>query len=432
MLAVVTVAVVGGSYLRWRPEPDGGRSRSDGYAATANREEVDRLIGVLEAEVRTTPSATRLTELGQLYLQRARANGDIRNYSQAEAAANRALELAATDLDARSLLASVRYTTHDFAGALSLAEGVVADDPSQVGALATVGDAHLELGAYGEAQRVYERLAAAKPDSAATSIRRARLAYLQGRPEDARRLAVVAEEQARATALGGASLSLYQSYHGQVEFDTGHYGEAAKAFSAALDEAPGTFVPLAGLARARAAQGRRGEAISLYEQAVAVLPDPAALAALGDLYWLDGKPGRADAEYGTVEVIGRLGQLNQQVYNRVLALFYADHDTKLDEAVRLSEGELQVRKDVFGYDAYAWALYKNARPREARDAIDKALAQRTVDPRLLYHAGMISVAVGDVDRATAELSRALAISPRFDPLEAPRAREALAKLSGRR
>ena len=69
----------------------------------------------------------------------------------------------------------------------------------------------------------------------------------------------------------------------------------------------------------------------------------------------------AQTQYGTVEVIATLAEINQQVYNRQLATYYADHDLKVDEALRLTTAELSVRKDVYGYDAQAWALYKNGR-----------------------------------------------------------------------
>jgi tetratricopeptide (TPR) repeat protein len=424
--------VVGTSYLRAGDPVDTlTPSRSGGYAATANREEVERLIRAVEDDVRVAPTADRYTQLGQLYLDRARTTGDLRNYAQAETAATRAVDLAPADPDARSLLASVRYSNHDFAGALALARAVVADDASQIGALATVGDAQLELGAYEEASAAFASLAAAKPDAPATVIRLARLAYVQGKPDDARRLAAQADELARATALGGASLTIYVAYHAQVELDTGHYREAARLFTAALEETPGSFVALSGLGRARAAEGRRGDAIGHLEQAVAVLPDPATLATLADLYQLDGKPDRATTASGTVELTGTLSQVNRQLYNRVLANFYADHDVHTDEALRLSEAELAARKDVFGYDTYAWALYKNGRLAEARAASDQAGWAHTRDARLLYHSGMIARAQGDVERARADLSEALALSPHFDPLQAPRARDALAGLTAR-
>ena len=430
---------VGLSYAWWRPDRHGSglggggvvHSRSGGVAAQVDRQEVERQITALEAQVKAAPAASRYDDLGALYLQQARITGDIRNYSQAENAATQALAIAPKDLDGRALLASVKYSTHDFVAALALAEGVVADDPRQVGALATVGDAQLELGDYAGAAAVYAKLAASNGDAAATTLRLSRLAYVQGRPEEARQLAAKAEDQARQTALGGPSLTQYEASRAQVELDTGHYADAVASFAAALEETPGSFVALAGLGRAKAAQGKRAEAIGLLEQAVAVQPDPGTLAVLGDLYTLAGDTRKAGTEYGTVQAIATLAALNQQVYNRPLAQFYADHDQQAADAVRLTETELSARKDVFGYDAYAWALYKAGRFADARPASDSALAQGTRDARLLYHSGMISKALGDRVRAKADLSAALAISPQFDPLQAPQARQALAAVSAK-
>jgi tetratricopeptide (TPR) repeat protein len=97
--------------------------------------------------------------------------------------------------------------------------------------------------------------------------------------------------------------------------------------------------------------------------------------------------------------------------------------------VALAERELRIRRDVYGWDAYGWTLYRLGRYEDARDAADEALRLGTRDARLLYHAGMISLALGDEDRARDELERALAISPWFDPLQAPVARRALRGLS---
>ena len=96
--------------------------------------------------------------------------------------------------------------------------------------------------------------------------------------------------------------------------------------------------------------------------------------------------------------------------------------------MRLADTELGVRKDVYGYDADAWALYKIGRYADARAAAEKALAQGTRDARILYHAGLIDQALGQRAQAMAELGQALAISPNFDPLQTPRARAALARL----
>ena len=43
-----------------------------------------------------------------------------------------------------------------------------------------------------------------------------------------------------------------------------------------------------------------------------------------------GRSDDAKKQYALVEYIGRLSALNQVLYNRELAYFYADHDVNLD------------------------------------------------------------------------------------------------------
>jgi Flp pilus assembly protein TadD len=88
-----------------------------------------------------------------------------------------------------------------------------------------------------------------------------------------------------------------------------------------------------------------------------------------------------------------------------------------------------VRRDIYTSDVLAWALYQNGRAAEAATAMAEALRLGTRDPRLLFHAGMIHKALGDTDRARDYLGQALALNPRFHPLQADVASRALAELT---
>jgi tetratricopeptide (TPR) repeat protein len=436
-LAVATAVVIGGGYLVRTSSGSSGSSGDDGPGQSAHalelssqvdRHELDRLIGVFEGEAKTTPTVTGLTFLSQMYLQRGRLTGDVQTYLQAAAAADQAVSLAPADRPARTLAAGIHYATHDFAAAEQAASTLVTERPNDPGPLAVLGDAQLELGEYAGATTTYGRLATTSPDAAAASVRQARLAFIQGRVPDADRLASAAKAEAAASAFGDIGLGYYTVFKGQLDLDRGLYTDAAAQYQQALQEAPGYHIALAGLARTRAAQGRTEDAIDLYQQAIAVVPQPDYLANLGDLYHLTGQDALAKEQYGTIEVIATLAAINQQLYNRQLAMYYADHDLKVDEALRLTTAELSVRKDVYGYDAQAWALYKNGRFEEARVASLQAVSQQTPDAKLWYHAGLIDQALGNHDAARAELRRALTISPAFDPLQAPKARAALTEL----
>jgi tetratricopeptide (TPR) repeat protein len=185
---------------------------------------------------------------------------------------------------------------------------------------------------------------------------------------------------------------------------------------------------LAGLGKVRAAEGKYEEAIALYQRAVNIVPQPDFLAALGDLYLTTDRPELAEIQYETVETIGTLAALNEQIYNRQLANFYSDHNRNVEEALQLALAELESRKDIYGYDAAAWAHYNNGNYNEAQALITHALAPGTRDATLFYHAGMISLSLGNKTQARLYLDEALAINPHFSILFADEAREILLTL----
>jgi tetratricopeptide (TPR) repeat protein len=387
-------------------------------------DELERLIRVFDEQVRVAPSATGFAFLGRLELERARATGDGSSYVRAEAALEEATFRAPTDLEAATLLATVRFTTHDFPGAFEIADRVFSSD-GELGALAVRGDAALELGRYREATADYRLLAAELPRTAGSHVRLARLAFLGGDIADAVREASLAEELAAGDGSFGATLAWYAAFRGRLALDLGRYEEAASHYRRAVLAAPGYHIAVAGLASARAAQGRTADAISLYRRAIEMVPEPSYVGALGDLYAAAGRRRLAERQYRTVEAIAALAGAGPRVYDRQRAMFYADHDLRLREALRLVRAELSTRRDVYGWDALAWIMCKLGRLDEARAASDKALALGTPDPRLWYHAGMISAGLGDGGRARDELTRALTLSPRFDVLQAEEAQRVL-------
>ena len=367
------------------------------------------------------------TNLAVLYEARARLSGDVTDYSRAEEAANRSLAIEPRQLDVRALHARLLLATHDFRRALAEAESLDRTAPDQPAILAIVADAQLELGDVDAAEANYGRIATLQPGAAVTA-RQARIDYLRGDPAGA--IAKASEAYAAAEAEGqtGPSLSWYAYLTGVLNLTSGEPETAATWFDRALDAWPQSHLALAGRARAAAALGDVDRAIAGYRAATAISPQPDALTALGDLLSLRGDAAGAADQYATVQAIAKLQAAGGPVYNRQLALFELNHGGDVAEALTLAERELEDRKDVYGYDAYAWALLANGRAVEADAAISKALGLGTRDATLLYHAGSIAAAVGDPARARALLSDALAIRGALDPLSAARAATALESL----
>ena len=209
--------------------------------------ELDRLIRSFDEQTDDAPSAAGFTFLGQLELQRARLTGDVASYAQARHALEEAVTLAPEDPEPRALLAAVRFTTHDFTGALSLADEIYEADRS-LSALAVRGDAALELGRYDEAAADYRALAGAQPGASTSLGRLARLAFLRGDAADAGRLAASAEDAAMSEGAFGATLSWYAAYRGRLALEAGRYGEAVEHYRRAVEEAPDYHVAISGLA----------------------------------------------------------------------------------------------------------------------------------------------------------------------------------------
>ena len=125
----------------------------------------------------------------------------------------------------------------------------------------------------------------------------------------------------------------------------------------------------------------------------------------------------------------KAGQAAQEKANRNLALIFADHDWNLAHALELAQAELNVRGDIYTYDALAWAQLKNGQHSEAAKTIAHALKMGTPEPSLLYHAGMIAAANGNKVEAAKLLKRALALNPNFDVHQAPIAVNKLKELA---
>jgi tetratricopeptide (TPR) repeat protein len=371
------------------------------------------------------------TYIATLYEARGRLTGDIGDYSRAQTAVETALAIVPDYATAQVLQARLRQTLHDFPGALAAAEAILKKDPTVLQAMATEGDAQLELGDVKDAASSFAALQKAAPGAAVTA-RLARLAFIQGDTTSATSLAARAWNEATAAGETGASLGWYAYLAGMTAITTGTPATALTWFQKALAVWPDSYLALAGEARAQAALGHTDTAISAYQQAIAIAPQPDALTALGDLYALRGDPKLAANQYATVEAIGHLAAINQQVYNRQLVLFSVNHDRDLASALTLAEQELAVRKDVYGYDAYAWALLANGRAGDANVAMTTALAFGTRDPLLLYHAGEIALALGNSAQARDLLTQALGITGGLDPLAASKATASLASLGAAR
>jgi tetratricopeptide (TPR) repeat protein len=428
-LAVITTVVVSANMVVLNVFRSASATPRSAVANTGTSlDDIDRTIGDLERQINAVPTSSSLDLLARMQLSRGRITGDADSYAKAQIAVGRSLTIAPRNVEGRSLDTEIRYTNHDFSGARARSAAIVKDAPKEIGALAVRGDAERELGDYPAARATLRELQKVAPASASVIVRQARMEFLSGNPAKATVLAERAEAVAQKSGLLGATLSFYPSFRGQLAFDQGDYRAAVNHFKRALTISEGDRVATLGLGRALAASGKTNDAINLVRALTDRFPDPVAVGVLGDLLAKTGDAKGANDSYALVEAVADLATANKQIYNRELALFYANHDRKLKESLRLAKAEIVDRKDIYGYDALAWSEYKTGHLDEAQMAITDALRLGTLDARLLFHAGMIASARRDIKAAQTHLKSALAISPQFDVFGGDVARAELKKI----
>lgn len=400
----------------------------------ADNEATEGAIRFLEDRVkRDSDDFIAQNKLAGYYLQKLRETGRTTYLGLASQAAKASLAAIPAEQNVGGLaaLAQVEFASHHFAASRDHAKQLIEREPLKSYPYLLLADSLLELGDYDGAAAVYRKLEGQSDDGGSGKItietRLAHLAQFRGETEAAQRHLLIALTVALDEAYPPRETVAWCRWQlGEVAFSTGDYQAAEQHYRDSLTTFPDYFKALASLGRVRAAQGDLAGAIEIYQRAIQILPDPAFVAALGDLYRLAGREKDAAAQYDAVEQIQRTEAASgEHHHSRQLAMFYADHDMKAEEAYASAAHEYEVRRDIYGADAVAWTALKAGKVTEAQAAMKDALRMGTRDAKLWYHAGMIARAAGEKEAAREYLERALKLNPQFDPLQASIAKKAL-------
>jgi tetratricopeptide (TPR) repeat protein len=365
--------------------------------------------------------------LADQYLQRYRERGDVGDVLRAQAAALRSLRIQPrNNIVASQELAAAQLTLHRFRDALATVRAARAEAADDTGLALSEASLDMELGDYRAAQALVARHGGG--DTPATETVAARLAELTGDLPRARML--LGRATRRADAVYGIPNERRAWFHvrgGELAFEAGDTEEALREERTALERFPDDVQALTDGARFAAALGRWDEVRAGAEHAVRLTPSPENLGLLADAQEHQGDAAAARAARDEIAAVERLGNA-QHLVDRLLALEYADHGTRADDAYAIARRELAVRDDVFAEDTLAWTAARAGRWTEAREAAARATAWNTADPRIWYHAGVVAEQAGERDRAVACYGHALALNPRFAASFADDARARLSRL----
>ena len=395
-------------------------------ADQAMRLKTDDRIAMYRSLVQSRPEDPHYQNLlAGAFIQKVRETTDFSYLDRASQILENVISLDSGNYEALRLRSEVELERHNFKKVAEYSRQLATLAPNDSWNWGTLGDALIETGEYEAAAEAYQKMVSIRPDLSSYN-RAGWYHFLAGDMPGA------IEIMKRAIQSGSASpenTAWCLVELGHLYLKSGRIADAEQAYATAIKVFPGYHPGYAGLGRAQAAAGDVTAAIASLERAQASTPLPDYAAALYDLYTASGKSKKAADQMDLIDVIDNLGQAAKEKANRNLAIIYADHDHRVDRALELATAELDVRRDIYTYDALAWALYKNKKFAEAEKAIAEAMKLSTPEPAFYYHAGMIASGLGKKQEAAGFLKKALTLNPHFDLRQAPAAQKALKEVT---
>jgi tetratricopeptide (TPR) repeat protein len=356
-----------------------------GSASAASSASVDAPRAITASEAIST---------GQTLLSQARLSSDPAVLVKAEQAFRQAVELEPANADAHIGLATVALSRHHFAEALEIGRAARELAPDSARPLGVLFDALIELGRYGEARDVIETMLMTRPDLASLS----RLSYyheLHGQLE----LAIEAMERAVVAGSTEAEHTAFaRTVLGHLWLLDGDASRAQRFFDEVLTTSPGYVPALVGSARASAASGDLISAKASLQTALSMQREPAVMVQLGEVLAASDDVEGAAEMFGDAVVTEAAHRATGEAPEPFGAVLEADHgDARL--ALMLAERAYAHAPSIGSADALAWASFRVGDLERARSLSDEALRTGSLDPQILYHAGVIAAADSEPKRA---------------------------------
>lgn len=387
--------------------------------------ETGRMMKKLRARLSQKPDdASAWCELGDVLAQEQRSTTSAPFHQHAESAYRRALDTAPGKADAMTGLAWVFGFRHLFLESVEWARRALEADPANAVAHGITGDALVEQGDYDGAFEHYQSMSDLRPDLSSWS----RGAYLLWLTGSKNRAVALMGQAVRSGGPFAENTAWCRARLAVMLVDDGALLPAAQALEPALKSSPDDTRVLLAAGRLACAQGDLDAASRHYQHLVERGPQIEALAALGDISVSQGHRDTAEGFYSRIDALHTSNVANGIHDHISMARFLADHNLRLDEALKLATQHSGTR-NVLEADVLAWVYFKNGDMPHAIESMKLALSQNTPDPEMQFHAGMIAARAGDHHSAITHLQNALSMNPRFHLLLADVARSTLEEIT---
>jgi len=344
------------------------------------RRRIDEMETVLKDRPQDTGASLLLADA---LLRQARVTGDGRLPNRAEDLLAAVLKDTPGHYDALRLLATVHLSQHRFKDALVAGQRARDMRPEDAWNYGVIGDASIELGDYDRAFDAFTTMMKMRPNAGAY----ARVAYARELKGNLRGALEAMQMAAEATPSHDPEAQAWYIAHvGELFLGMGNLDEANREFQRAAFVFPDYPFAVIGQGKVLAARGNRSAALSMFTDQFARTPTLDLATRIGDLHAAAHNQSEAERFYQLAEDLAGPAMVQTEA---ALALFLAERDRRLDEAVRIAETVAKARHDIFTDDALAWAYYKTGRLDEAFEASKRALRTGTRDERILAHAASI-------------------------------------------
>jgi tetratricopeptide (TPR) repeat protein len=386
---VLSAAAALAPYASWRSTPEATKSRMAPVmgmpgAPPTSVDGLRRRIDEMETMLKERPNDTAASLLlADALLRQARVTADGRLANRAENLLAGILKETPGHYDALRLLATVYLSQHRFKDALEAGQRARDMRPADAWNYGVIGDASIELGNYDAAFDAFNTMMKMRPNAAAY----ARVAYARELKGNLRGALQAMEMAVQATTSHDPEAQAwYMSHVGELHLRMGNLDEADREFRRAAFVFPDYPFAVVGQGTVFAARGNRSAAMAAFSDQFARTPTLDLAARIGDLHAANGNHVDAERFYQLAEDLAGPAMVQTEA---ALALFLAERDRKLDEAVKIAESVSRNRHDIFTDDAVAWTYYKTGRFDEASAASKRALRTGTKDETILAHAAAI-------------------------------------------
>lgn len=384
-------------------------------AATAKR------IAIHETAMKQEPgNPQHAVRLADAYIQMMRETTNYGYLDRAEKLTGRVLAQDPANYEALFVQTQVDLFRHKFNAVATNARKLAERSPKDAANWAMLGDALMEMGQLEPASDAYQKMVDLRPDLMSYN----RIGWFRFITGDIEGAIEMMTRAVRAGRPGHENTAWCLVELGNLYQKSGKLDRAESAYRLALQNFSGMHSAHAGLGHVFAAQGKTQEAIDSFRKAQSMAPMIDYAGALADLFEAQGKKAESRRELQTLDLIAKMEAASGQKANRQLALIFANHKHNLTEALDIAAADLEIRKDVYTWDAYAWVLLQSGKLAEAAKAAEKALANGTPEPQFYYHAGLIAKANGDDAKGSALIERALQLNPKFEVWGRPPAYQA--------